>query len=151
MRARVLLFGSAFLLAQVSPLHAQAGKGEATDSARLQGTWTMISGSADGVALTPDMAPMMKRVADGPYVTITMSGQLYFKAHFVLRPGATPKEIDYHMTEGPTKGATQLGVYRISGDTAWFCFGAPGSPRATDFSSRPGDQRTFSMWLRSKP
>ena len=127
------------------------GRGVATDSARLQGTWSMISGSAGGVPMTPDMASMMKRVADGPYVTITMNGQVYFKAHFVLAPGKTPKEIDYHMTEGTTKGATQLGVYRISGDTAWFCFGAPGAARATDFTSKPGDQRTFSVWVRSTP
>ena len=133
-----------------SSLAAQA-RGAITDSARIQGTWAMVVGSADGIAMTADMMKSMKRVAEGPYVTISMNGQVYFKAHFVLAPGKSPKEIDYHMMEGPTKGATQLGVYKISGDTAWFNFAAPGKPRATDFTAAAGEQRTYSVWVRTKP
>ena len=127
------------------------GGGVSSDSARLQGTWTMIAGGADGTPMPADYVKAMKRVADGPYVTITSNGATFFKAHFVLAPDKSPKEIDYHMMEGPTKGATQLGVYRIAGDTAWFSFGSPGKPRAADFKSVPGDGRTLSVWLRSKP
>jgi uncharacterized protein (TIGR03067 family) len=144
----VALFAGLFL-AGTAGLGAQGGAA-ATDSARIQGTWTMISGSADGVPMPPATLKAMKRQADGPYVTITMGGQVYFKAHFVLKPGASPKEIDYHMLEGFTKGATQLGVYRVSGDTAWFCFGAPGAARATDFTSVAGDKRTLSVWVHTK-
>ena len=53
--------------------------------------------------------------------------------------------------EGMTKGATQLGVYKIAGDTACYSFGAPGMARATDYTSVAGDKGTLSVWLRVKP
>ena len=125
-------------------------RGVVTDSAKLQGTWTMVAGWADGTVMPTETAKTMKRVADGPYVTVTMGGQIFFKAHFVLAPTKSPKEIDYHMMEGPTKGGTQLGVYRISGDTAWFSMAGVGAARAMDFTSKPGDGRTVSTWVRQK-
>ena len=149
MNSRTILSGIALVAVFAGTARAQ-GKGATTDSARLQGVWKMVSGSADGMSLPPDYVKGMSRAAEGPYVTITLNGSLYFKAHFVLGADKSPKEIDYHMMEGVTKGATQLGVYRISGDTAWFAFASPGKPRATDFTTKAGDGKTLSMWVRGK-
>jgi hypothetical protein len=38
----------------------------------------------------------------------------------------------------------------VNGDMLQFCFGAPGAERPTDFTSAPGDQRTWSVWKRRK-
>jgi uncharacterized protein (TIGR03067 family) len=75
------------------------------------------------------------------------SGQLYFSATIVLDPAKSPRTIDTPMTGGFTTGAVQRGIYRISGDTVRFSFGAPNAARPTDFTSTPGDGRTISAWL----
>ena len=54
------------------------------------------------------------------------------------------------MTDGPTKGKTQLGIYEVDGDTFRSCFASPGAERPTDFSSKPGEARTVSIWKREK-
>ena len=93
----------------------------------------------------------MKRVYAGREVTITMAGQLYFKATITLDTTASPRTIDYHMTGGPTVGAVQLGIYAIAGDTVRFCFAAPGASRPPVFTTVAADGRTLSTWVRVKP
>ena len=121
------------------------------DLARLQGEWTMVSGSADGQPMPDQMLAQMKRVCKGNEVTTTMAGRIYFKAKITLDPSRKPKTIDYEMTEGFTKGKKQLGIFEVDGDTLKSCFGKPGAERPTDFSSQPGDGRTLSVWKREKP
>ena len=99
----------------------------------------------------PDqMRTQMKRVCTGDEVTVTMAGQVYLKAKFAVDPSKTPKTIDYQMIDGFTKGKKQLGVYELEGDTFKACFGKPGAERPTDFTSKPGDGRTVSVWKREK-
>ena len=139
-------------LAAVIILSARAGDDEAVkkDMAQLQGEWMMVSGSADGQAMPDDMRKQMKRVCKGDETTTTMSGQVFLKAKITIDPSKKPKTIDYEMTEGLTKGKKQLGIYEVEGDTFKSCFAAPGTERPADFSSKPGDQRTLSVWKRQK-
>jgi uncharacterized protein (TIGR03067 family) len=121
-----------------------------TDMAQLQGEWSMVSGSADGISMTDQMLKQMKRVCKDDEITVTMGGQPYMKAKIILDPSKTPKAIDYQMTGGQTKGKTQLGIYELSADTFKACFAAPGEERPSDFSTKAGDHRTFSVWKRNK-
>ena len=132
-------------------LVAQAPTPAATDSARLQGTWSMVSGAADGYPMPAAYVQSMRRVASGSEVTVEMGGRLFFKATISLEPTRSPKTIDYHMTGGPTVGTVQLGVYEISGDTARFCFASPGKARPKEFATNAGDGRTLSTWVRTAP
>jgi uncharacterized protein (TIGR03067 family) len=120
------------------------------DLAQLQGTWSMVSGSADGQAMPDEMLKQMKRVCKGDETTTTMGGQIYLKAKFTIDPSKKPKTIDYQMIDGFTKGKKQLGIYEVDGDTFKSCFGAAGAERPKDFTSQPGDQRTSSVWKREK-
>ena len=72
------------------------------------------------------------------------------KAKITIDPSKKPKTIDYQMTDGFTKGKTQLGIYEVDGDTFKSCFGKPGTERPTEFTSKPGDGRTLSVWKREK-
>ncbi len=150
MRNRAWLVPLMWLVGVVS-LGAQGRTSSASDSARLQGTWTMVSGSADGFALPPDYVKAMKRVFVGSEVTVTMRAELFFKATIRLDADKAPRTIDYQMTGGPTAGAVQLGIYSLSGDTARFCFSAPNAPRPGAFTTTTGDGRTLSTWVRSEP
>ena len=80
-----------------------------------------------------------------------MNGRVFFKAKIAIDPSQKPKTIDYEMTEGFTKGKKQLGIYELEGDTFKSCFGRPGAERPSDFTSKPGDGRTLSVWKREKP
>jgi len=145
----VLLIG----LAAVTLASAWADERDAVkqELAKLQGDWSMVSGSADGQPMPAEMLKQMKRVCKGNETTTTMAGQIYFRAKFTLDPSKMPKTIDYQMTEGFTKGNTQLGIYEVEGDTFKACFGKPGAERPTDFTSKPGDGHTLSVWKREKP
>ena len=118
------------------------------DLARLQGEWTMVSGSANGESMSEEMRKEMKRVCKGDEITVTMGGQVFLKAKLTLDPSKKPKTIDYEMTEGFTKGKKQLGIYEINGDTFKACFSSPGSERPTELKA--GDGLTFSEWKRKK-
>ena len=111
----------------------------------------MVSGAADGQPMPEETRKQMKRVCKGDQTTTTMGGQMFIKAKITLDPSKKPKTIDYQMTDGLTKGKKQLGIYEVDGDTFKSCFGKPGAERPTDFTSKPGDGRTLSVWKREKP
>ena len=120
------------------------------EMARLQGEWTMVSGSADGQPMPEQMLKQMKRVCKGNETTTTMAGKVFIKAKITIDPSKKPKTIDYEMMEGFTKGKKQLGIYEVDGDTFRSCFAAPGAERPADFTTKSGDGRTLSVWKRQK-
>jgi uncharacterized protein (TIGR03067 family) len=131
------------------------GSGSAQDATRkemtqLEGEWSMVQGEANGQSMPKETVALARRVAKDGETTITIGGQVYFKAKFTIDPTKKPKSIDYAMTEGPTKGKTHLGIYELDGDTLKFCFAAPGKDRPTDFTAKEGSERTFSVWKRGK-
>jgi len=134
----------------ISPVSAEDNEAIKKDMAQLQGEWSMVSGSADGQPVPDVMVKQMKRVCKGDETTTTRAGQLFFKAKITIDPSKKPKTIDYQMTDGFTKGQKQLGIYEVEGDTFRSCFGKPGAERPTDFTSKPGDGRTLSVWKRNK-
>ena len=138
----VLTFGAA------QPEESQAVK---EDMARLQGEWSMESGVADGYPMPASMLPNSRRVCKGDEVTATVGGQLVMKAKITIDPSRKPKTMDYQVIDGPTQGKKHLGIYELEGDKFKSCFGAPDAERPTDFTSKPGDRRTSSMWKREKP
>jgi len=138
-------------LAAVSWVSGAENEATRKDLALLQGEWSMVSGSADGQPMPDEMRKQMKRICKGDEITVTMGGQVFIKAKITLDPSKTPKTIDYEMTDGFTKGKKQLGVYEMDGGTFRSCFGKPGAERPTDFTSKPGDGRTLSVWKREKP
>ena len=147
-RQKTLLIGIAALA--VSLASAEDSDAVKKDLAALQGEWTMVSGSADGQPMPPEMIKQMKRVCKGAETTTTMNGQIFLKAKITIDPTKKPKTIDYQMLEGFTKGKTQLGIYEVEGDTFKSCFSKPDTERPADFSSKEGEGRTLSVWKRQK-
>ena len=121
-----------------------------TEMAKLDGSWSMVSGEANGQAMPKDMVSDGKRVAKDGETSISFGGQIFFKAKFTVDPTKKPKTIDYVMTEGLTKGKIQFGIYELDGDTVKFCFAAPGKDRPTEFAAKEGSQCTLSVWKRDK-
>ncbi|SRR5258708_5758165 len=137
-------------LVTVSSAWAEENEAVKRDMALLQGEWSMVSGSADGQPMPEAMRKEMKRVCKGDETTTTMGGQVFLKAKITIDPSKKPRAIDYQMTDGFTKGKKQLGIYEVDGDTFKACFGKPGAERPADFTSKPDDGRTLSVWKREK-
>lgn len=116
----------------------------------LEGEWSMVSGEIGGQPLPEASLKTSKRVTKGNETTAIVGGQLFFKATIAIDPSKKPKTIDYTMTEGPTKGKMQYGIYELTGDTVRFCFSAPGKERPTNFTTKAGDERTSSVWKKVK-
>ena len=91
-----------------------------------------------------------KRVAKDGETTITIGGQVYFKAKFTIDPSKKPKAIDYTMTEGPTKGKTHLGIYELDGGHGEVLLRRSWEDRPTEFTAKQGSQHTLSVWKREK-
>jgi len=134
----------------ISEACAEESEAIKKDLALLQGEWSMVSGYADGLPMPAERIAQMKRICKGDETTTLMAGQIYFKAKITIDPSKSPKTIDYEMTEGPTKGKKQLGIYEVDEGSFKSCFGKPGVERPTDFTSKPGDGRTSSVWKREK-
>ena len=135
----------------VSSAGAQENEAVNKDLAQLQGEWSMVSGFADGQPMPDLLLKQMKRVCKGDEAAVTMAGQIYIKAKVTIDPSKKPKSIDYQMTDGFTKGKKQLGIYEVDGESFKSCFGKPGAERPADFTSKPGDGRTLSVWKCEKP
>jgi len=132
---------------------AEAAENEAVkkDLAKLQGEWSMVSGSADGQPMPEEMRKQMKRVCKGDETTTKMGERVFMRAKITIDPSKKPKTIDYEMIDNFTKGKKQLGIYEVDGDRFKSCFGKPDGERPTDFTSKTGDGRTLSVWKREKP
>jgi uncharacterized protein (TIGR03067 family) len=137
----------AFATSQTWAQDSDAAKKE---MAQLQGEWSMVSGSANGQPMPDEIRKQMKRVCKGNQATTTVGTMVYLKATITVDPSKNPKTMDYQMTEGVTKGKTQLGIYELDEDTFRSCFSAPGAQRPTDFTTKPGDQRTLTVWKRER-
>jgi len=119
------------------------------ETARLEGEWTMLAGEINGQALPEEFLKNSKRIVKGNETTVIIGGQVFLKATFTVDTSKKPMTIDYTMTAGPTKGKKQLGIYEWDGDTVRYCFASPSKDRPTDFTAKPGSERTFSAWKKA--
>jgi uncharacterized protein (TIGR03067 family) len=105
------------------------------DLAKLQGDWTFTSWDQSGVPLNERALPTAKwSVKDNKY-TFEIQG-VAEEGTIKLDPAKKPATIDLEITAGNDKGQTQLGLYKIDGETVTFCFARPGvKERPTEFKS----------------
>ena len=83
--------------------------------------------------------------------TIRDGGKVLVEATFKLDPSKKPKTFDLTITsEGDNKGKTQLGVYKIDGDTLMFCIAPFDGARPTEFASEKGSGRILTTYKRVK-
>jgi uncharacterized protein (TIGR03067 family) len=57
--------------------------------------------------------------------------------------------IDLPITEGGNAGTTATSIYAVDGDRMRYLY--CGGPRATEFTTKPGDGRTYSIFRLVKP
>ena len=111
------------------------------DCDRLQGTWSLVESTDDGVTLKPPSVVQKSRFTfkDNRFRIWqdTEKGRVHdSRGTFTLDPIKNPKTIDFELETTPIEPGTLLGIYKIDGDTLWICSGGIDSDlRPNKFSS----------------
>ncbi len=137
--ALLLVVTAGWLLAADTPQDAAAKK----ELESFQGDWIVASAERDG---KPDETRKDAQVtiAGNQFTRTTKS--LTVKGTLKLDPSKTPKTIDVTYADGPDKGITLQGIYKLEKDTWTMCFSA----RPTEFTSKPGPGQLLVV-LKRKP
>ena len=67
-----------------------------------------------------------------------------------IDPSKSPAHIDFTYEDGPAKGTTLKGIYKIEGDTLTICYGGLGKDRPTEFASKAGSGTILVVQKRAK-
>jgi uncharacterized protein (TIGR03067 family) len=114
----------------------------------LKGEWHIVSRFDNGAA-----TPLNDRIVafEGDRYTLRTGGTVTGEATIKVAPTEKPAQMDWsYTTEGPYKGKTQLGIYKIEGDTITFCLAPIGQPRPAEFSSNEGGGHILATYKRVK-
>lgn len=101
------------------------------DLARLQGTWKTTVGPDNDI-------PVVLQIK-GKAVSVVFTNQqgdkVEIKGEIKLDEKASPRTCDWVNFTRPdgTDAPTNLGIYKIDGDTVTVCNGGPNNPRPTEF------------------
>jgi uncharacterized protein (TIGR03067 family) len=134
-----------------SPARSPADKAALikNDYEALTGRWQLVQSVVNG---TPVDAAEVRQT-----VLITDHDEFRFPADakvgtaplgkFTIDPTTSPKHVDSTALSGPDKGKVTKGIYEIiDANNKRACWGTPGGPRPTDFTSAPGSHRTVQYW-----
>jgi uncharacterized protein (TIGR03067 family) len=145
MRGATLLAWACVILAASWTLARQPG----TDRDRLQGTWRAARVQAPG-GKAKDVESGLTITFRGEKYAERVKGEVVEEGTFTLRPEKSPKQIDIRIGTGKDKGKTQLGIYKLEGDTATFALAPPGSTeRPTGFTA-PAGKTSVQVFRREK-
>jgi len=128
---------------KTSTHHNDASFGPATE---LEGEWEMISAVFNGIPMDPNLVKWCKRITRGNVTKVVAGPQVFLNATFSLDHSKKPGLIDYVNLEGASKGKVQAGIFTLSDGELKICMAAPGEKRPNDFSSHPGDNRSYTVW-----
>ena len=103
----------------------------------LQGRWAVTSLDVDGQQMPDSMLGEAEIVIKGKLFTSTGMGAIY-EGTLKIDPSADPPRVDMKFNAGPEKGNTNLGIYKLDGNTWKICLATRGSVRPSRFASVPG-------------
>src|SRR4051794_3619039 len=121
------------------------------DIEALQGTWTMASLEINGEDVSKEQVQAAKLVVEGDRYTPVFDDRTISET-FTVDPDQSPKAIDFTYTDGPRKGETVKGIYKLEGDRCVMCRAllAEGE-RPKEFAARAESMRALVVWKRDRP
>jgi uncharacterized protein (TIGR03067 family) len=130
---------------------AASDKPAKNDKARLQGTWSLVSVEIDKKAVSMDELKEARLVVSGDHYSFAL-GKDRLEITYKMEEGKKPKAIDLTVIEGPEKGKTYHGIFKLEGDTYTICRTTePNKERPTEFATQPGSGLMIVVWKRAKP
>jgi len=132
------------LLFAAVALFADAPKDDAkADLEKIQGTWTIASGSYGGEDIEADVASKLQLEFKGDQLLLKGDEEVvkdYAKITLKLDPSVKPKAIDFAVGQGGEKGTVIEGIYEINGDELKICATIGAKQRPTEFKSPENSQ-----------
>jgi uncharacterized protein (TIGR03067 family) len=117
----------------------------------MQGTWTIESFILEGNTLSADQLKKWRRIVEGEHITWKNGDQVMIETDMTLDAEKSPMTLDSRIVSGDSKGQVMLAIYELRDDTLRVCFGHPGKPRPTEFSSRPASGQSMFTARLEKP
>jgi uncharacterized protein (TIGR03067 family) len=103
----------------------------------LQGSWTVKSLNVEGQKMPEEMLADSRIAIKENRFTSTGMGAEY-RGTLELNPSARPPQIDMKFDAGPEKGNTNLGIYKLAGDSWKLCLSTRGHVRPSRFAATAG-------------
>jgi len=139
-----------FVLSIALLIAASSSGGDAKmELKKLEGAWDMVSGESKGAKLPESTVKAAKLTIAGDKHTVKVGEDNIVGTH-KLDPTKTPKAIDAMDTEGPYKGKTTLGIYKVENGQFTVCFAPPGKDRPTEFTTKSGTGELLHVWKMKK-
>jgi uncharacterized protein (TIGR03067 family) len=137
MIVRLTILFVAFTLAAKAAGQDDAAK---KDKEQLQGDWRVVAAYDNGEKVPDNDIKQMKIKFAGNTVVVQEGEKLQERFVFKLDPAKKAKAIDFLVTEGKKKGATDRGIYLLEGDSLKLSIKEGGPDRPKDFASKAGSK-----------
>jgi uncharacterized protein (TIGR03067 family) len=132
---------------------AAAPQGDAAkkEQEKLQGAWVPASVTVNGKEAPKDEIRNLTLTFTGNKFMVKAGDKVFGAGTFTIDPGKEPKTFDTRWTEGESKGKTEVGIYKLEGDTLTTCFAEAGTDkRPTSFTSKEGSKLELTVFNRAK-
>jgi uncharacterized protein (TIGR03067 family) len=128
----VIALAAVVLMAAGNPRSERAQ----ADVTTLQGTWKIVSLEAEGATADADQLQAPRLMIKGnAFVFSTERSEQ--RGTLAIDGSKKPKTIDLTFADGPDKGKTAHGIYKIEDDTLTLCLGEVGAERPRKFVTKP--------------
>jgi uncharacterized protein (TIGR03067 family) len=112
---------------------------------KLEGNYVMVSGEMNGENLPEAIVKTATLTIEGNKHTVKMGDDTIIGTH-KLAPTKKPKEIDVTDTEGPFKGKTLLGIYKLQKGVFTVYFSSPDKDRPKEFAKNTNPGEILHVW-----
>jgi uncharacterized protein (TIGR03067 family) len=129
--------------AKSKPKSGAVGAPVGEPAPELDGEWTIEKLVMDGVPMAAPMLAWGRRITAAGETKVMMGPQTVLHVKFAVDRAHSPHWINYAHVTG---GATQLGIYKLEGNTLTTCVAKAADPRPATFDTKKGDGRTLGVW-----
>jgi uncharacterized protein (TIGR03067 family) len=122
------------------------------DLAKLQGTWTVVSGERGGKSMDASRIADRQVVIRGNTFTDqnTTKKEILARGTLTINETKSPRRVDARFDFGELAGKSCKAIYEVDGDTFRTCTGVEGDERPTSFRSQPATGQMMFVYRRAR-
>ena len=118
---------------------------------RLQGIWTNVSTSAEGVDDDSYADLLWLTIKGDKWLMSVKKGKPIVEPTFRIDPSVSPKTLDIIGNKGRKGEVILKAIYELDGDTFRYCYAIGDAEGPKEFTSEPGSKSGISVYRRLKP